>query len=1424
MAKASAADNLKDPTFLDGIGISAVEEAHDIVTSDLFYAPSESIFSAVADNLVTKNWSVFPQKQDRRPAVVHHKAIRWQREHNLDSRLPTKDEVELWKRHCASENVACVMGPSSGNSFALDVDVTDEDLCRQVVDLADSMLGYTPLRRVGSIPKIALFYRFPDGDDIQNVSRHFVDFDDNGAPVSSGHMLEVAGKGKLITLFGKHHKTGRYYRWLDLNPIAIGPEAAPLVSSKRLEEFLERVNQDIKPFHRGASMAHDLSNWEWDENREIFLPGKLSGGEGFSSWVENSEGKVIDGRESYLFALVFQITRLNRGMPYEQIAKLAVEQFEATAEISGRWQGDNLPRQALEKARRLNERVQSGDIAFQASNRRSAGKSGHKSNNTSVWALPKSKFSVENKVLDECGLEFLKKKSHYDIPVSVTNETADVALDEDERLKKVDKVQEQLQDSLRCFFRDVVGHTRTRLEEEDIAPPDLEGEDAELMEGWNPYQADATNLHILKAPTGSGKTSQTIKFIAKHRKALFPSRINSEDGEEEPIEVYETENGTKKTGTRPIVFLLPTYENIEELKKRVLGLNLGGSDEEIRKAALELGIVAADKLEEHIGDLKREAMEAGLKVMVYRGKIAAGCQMKEKVELAQSAGINSSAFCKATQKLADGTSEEVLCEYYHSCPAIRQRNDIQESHVVFMPHAFMNLTIPSELSDVKSLIVDERIHHLFLHTTTFPLSTLSLGRKPPRLTKREREEGVSGEDLLQDRQDAAEVTMDAMKRGICPAEELYMTKDNLGKGQGSHGIKIVQSALRVCGGGLKRDVEITPDTPMDILQEICARPTGLHISEEYRFWKIVHERLNMLVNDDLIQNEVSKLKQELETFQGFQDIDVRFRKERQLEKMQSLKRQARGKRDMRIQFLRLHEENKLREAIRISWRTEPNWMGIPMLLLDASAAPEVVAKIWNGDTPKVHEIEGPLHVRVVGIVDQTYSNASLVGTANDSIDEKSRVARRLNKVRKALSTIGGYYGWGRVVCGASILVRKAINNNWKGPPNVDWCHYGAMRGLDFAKHHSAAFSVGRMEVPIHSVDGLVAALTYDDETPEEPYDLLGTGRLEGDKPLILPMGVQRLKMRDGRIVEVPAPMYPGKWGRLMQKQYREEELNQFVGRLRPVYREGEAPVWFALSSVIPEDYVIDHLIHIDALATRTERYWDAIRRSQGIVEPSIVYQQNPDTFASKEQAEKKLTAIGFDFNNGTSDNRSTWGFVCLRWRSAQSTEWSYAYALAACDDQETILTEALQDTLEMTDITVERVGQGRGRTRASAREPDKIDLEMGDDKERASKEAKIMDDAAVYVFEKGFERSGNGREVIYPISFQMPKSGSMSYSDFEAMLSIGKLWDRIQYEKTVSNPLSAVPNANADYDDLANHVDDSDSVGDVIVNNTVVEA
>ena len=785
-------------------------------------------------------------------------------------------------------------------------------------------------------------------------------------------------------------------------------------------------------------------------------------------------------------------------------------------------------------------------------------------------------------------------------------------------------------------------------------------------------------------------------------------------------------------------------------------------------------------------------MSAGLKTMIYSGKLKAGCKMEDKVKLAMSAGIGTAGFCKAevpTDEIDDETGkpikEEKFCPFYHQysqnedgswnkCPAIQQKEEISSCHVVFLPHAFLALNIPDELKNVRAVVADERIHHLFLHTLTFSVNVFASPRKPPKLTKKEKEQGLIAEEFQTDRLAAVGEALYALKTHQDPAEMLIK------KGQGlpGNGLATVErwidAALRSCGASIAKDSNITPEITIEDLEDICARPTGVSVREEYRFWKIVQER-----------------------------FEAR-RMEIPLEEMEHANRDnwVKGEKDMRIQIFQDEvSEGVVEETIRISWRETPNWVERPLFLLDASAAPEMIKKIWHGKDVIVHDIPAALNVRIVGVADRTYSNSAVVAKPNATEKEKVRSAQLLAKVRKAISVVSGYYGYSRVVAGGSILARRTINTNWEGPHNVDWCHFGAMRGLDFAKYHAAAISVGRMELPVRVTDGLVAALTYDDDEPEQPFDKAGTGLSEAGRPLLIPTQDQLVRMRSGHDFYMPVPTFPGKWGRMIQKQYREEELLQFLGRLRPVYREGESPIWFSLSSVIPEEIIIDDLVNIDDIIRKKGREtptWDALRRCQGILDVEATALICDDLFGDSYMVIDAFKNEGINPKTGNLNSRVAWSIVTMKWKNANGEE-GYSFARADIAEPEEALRNIRRSCGLPGLVSVEKVSQSKGQTAARGRTPDTIEEEIGPLSERRDKEAQQQIDVAIRAL---METSAEAIEhlkqkkltravpVMLPTGVRRDEENEDSpeimsnLTEIEAAESINHMWKITGYETT----------------------------------------
>lgn len=1085
--------------------------------TSLLHNAGEAIFGGVANEVFAKGWCCFPQERDDRrlPSRVDGAALKWGR--YIEQR-PAARDIARWAHQAYGSNLAVILGPVSGNTFALDIDIMDPDLSLEVQELADSMLGRSRFRRQGRAPRMALFYRVEDAEDLPpNRSYKFLAAD--GAEVSEDG-LEILGRGKTITLYGNHHKTGDYFKWSDAQPSAHGTELAPLVTVEQINAFIDAA-QELRPFHSVGKRATALmevgdGSLEVDTSRWI-IPRDREG-----TIIEN--GLIVDGREGWLKSFTFDLVRYNHerlhtptgiASAVEVALRVAQERLDLSKKPVG---GTDIRSAVVDRIQRAVGMLHAGEITHLPTPRRDEDgklrqtrKGVLKGSTWNPWFLPPAD---RRKPLDYSGMT---------VPDPQLAEARSLKTDRGDVAAKVER---QVHDALDQFF-DAVYTTET---ERPVA-------------------------HVLKAPTGAGKTTRTISYIAHDPRTHTGCEIDD-----------------KGEGAGPILFLLPTYNNIDELRKRAETLNLDPDldDDALALQAEELGVKSVDEALAEIDGLRDSAEAAGLRTMVYRGKIAAGCKIPEKVQALMDAGVATSGLCHARMPTATGEMEDHYCPHYATCPAIQQRSKIAESHIVFMPHAFLNLTIPEELKNVRAVIADERIFTMSVHTAQFETKSIQLPRDEPRLTKKERELGMSPIELLQERDAAVEIVEQAFARAQRPAELFHLYSETTGKVTRT-GAQFVRSAARVCGSASSSNVAVYPGMLDAAFAEIVTRPAGKDVKSEYRFWKIIEQQIEAIA-DGTDRPQSDRVIQE-----------------------------------------RLETDDRGREIshIRISWMTQPNWPAAPLLLLDASANERITKKVFPDREIAVHDIEADLNLRLVVIGDKRMANNGLVAGDKAGLEKRAICAQNIETVRAVENHISAIHANARVTHAMPKALRREYCWGYATPGNADYLHYGAERGLNFAERHGAALITGRMELPPHVYDGLAAALAYGDDEPCELLDPRGNGLDADDKPLLPRVGDVRLAMRDGSDVSIETAANPAGWLRIVQEQFREEPIRQAIGRLRPVYRE-DTPVAYVMSQCIPDGLIVDELVSASDMIPEYAELLDASRSMYGVLDYHLAYQHRPD--------------------------------------------------------------------------------------------------------------------------------------------------------------------------------------------------------------------
>lgn len=308
---------------------------------DMLYDPQADVFALAGPMMLTHGWSVFPQERSggRYPARVNDKSFQWG---PLQDRLPTPEEMADFCRDARQANVAATMGEASGKVFALDIDCLDREVSDRLKELAFEMLGVTPFVRIGREPKVALFYRYATLSPRTAIVR-FEDHDDC--------MVEVQGHGKLMTMFGLHHVTGRYFYWPDLNPLSSPASEAPVVTVEQVEAFLSAVGREYKLKSAAVGLSSMVAGSDF--NAEVETGGL------YVPTVELKD-KEADGRETYLRDITWNLVWRNQDVLREAVEEgqmqvnamvktlidLAQKCFMGMCRMDGDWSEDHLRTQA----------------------------------------------------------------------------------------------------------------------------------------------------------------------------------------------------------------------------------------------------------------------------------------------------------------------------------------------------------------------------------------------------------------------------------------------------------------------------------------------------------------------------------------------------------------------------------------------------------------------------------------------------------------------------------------------------------------------------------------------------------------------------------------------------------------------------------------------------------------------------------------------------------------------------------------------------------------------------------------------------------------------------------------------------------------------------------------------------------------------
>jgi hypothetical protein len=748
-------------------------------------------------------------------------------------------------------------------------------------------------------------------------------------------------------------------------------------------------------------------------------------------------------------------------------------------------------------------------------------------------------------------------------------------------------------------------HTRQSVQMVDVEPKAAEPEST----GGDQFDIRAAIDNIVDIPRQAAErflTDIAQKFAQKRLVSVPPGTGKTSACLDEIIQGLAR---TQPGALGPIGFFSPTYANIIELEARsgLAGLDPEQTDDALLEHAGRSGIQMPDYSPgaDPADELRDRAQQLGLArpLKIMTFPGRIKAGCRFPEKMAAAMKIGAGAsLCHAT----DESDVDIYCPHFQTCPAIIQKRELPTADLVFMPHAFLALPASDEMQCLKGIVIDEAAQDLFLHVETETIGALSSPRRRPALTKSMKRRGPLPEEMLASRDQAWSILKGAISGNVDINEAFFRHPG---------GPEFAALAKAVCDSALTRNIRITPLTSQYDLDRYAAAPTAQGLRLEASMWSVIL---------DILENRRTGDPRIKPTTKGGQP------------------------------------------SLRIAWRSAPNWTDRPVLVLDASADPEIVGKIWAGDGSWVTDqveaagqldlgggVAGGNVAQVVlhgagqfgAVAERSLTTIMIMGASGTSEAYAPRAptddlqeyeaALAIERARALITVLSGRNAQTRVLVGMSMAVRAAICTAWRPPANADFVHYGALRGLNSYERHGVALSIGRLELPPEILDGQEAALSFD--SPGAAAEMAGGAAQIREERVV--------KLRGHRNIVVRVPTRVSRWGARLQRQAREEELRQFAGRLRAIPRAIaglEPPLWMLCGGMLPDGMTPSAVLHVDDLVRDPLLgLWDIARRHGGVLHSARLGEVSP-ALAPGAHAYALLAAAGFDIDRGTGPEGWVW--------------------------------------------------------------------------------------------------------------------------------------------------------------------------------------
>lgn len=274
--------------------------------------------------------------------------------------------------------------------------------------------------------------------------------------------------------------------------------------------------------------------------------------------------------------------------------------------------------------------------------------------------------------------------------------------------------------------------------------------------------------------------------------------------------------------------------------------------------------------------------------------------------------------------------------------------------------------------------------------------------------------------------------------------------------------------------------------------------------------------------------------------------------------------------------------------VELAWREGYTWAETPTLVLDATADLDEYDRHFGGThdiqllTPDRRLIgnQAVVWVHIGGL-----TKSSLIPQVDASDDERAKAAAMKALVADALASIDALMaphlaeGQRLLAVGAKAVVQETLAEAFDGA-RWDCRWYGGQRGCDAHRTAAGVVLIGRPELPQSAYRAYARAWTHDLSELDAPRP--------GGNSFPYTTEPRALEMRDGATLTSRVSVRCDAWEALCQRQYRENEMLQALGRTRPLRREATSLAWI-VGDVVPEGVVVDLVIRAEDLIALVPR-------------------------------------------------------------------------------------------------------------------------------------------------------------------------------------------------------------------------------------------